>query len=303
MKPAISVIVLTYNQEQYIAQTLDSIVNQERFFPIEVLVNDDCSTDNTALIVRQYQQKFPEIIKAYIQPVNLGAMKSFYNMLKLCRGKYFMNVAGDDYWLPGKMKLQFEYMESNPDVGMCFGRSKILRNGIFIGSWGTKKGENFSALLSDNYVSALTVCVRKSELDTYIESVHPEHRDWKMEDWPMALWFSKYSRIHFLNKDLGVYRILSGSIAHPKKKNDKLAFADSCREICLFFAGDNRNYVKKIEMIQERTKASIYFLFGDLEEFRNHNSKGGFKGVLKNIISYMPGGLYILKMIIFRKMT
>ena len=138
MKPSVSVVVLTYNQEKYIAQALESILNQERNFPIEILVNDDCSTDTTAEIVKHYKQKYPDVIRAYLQPVNSGAMKSYYNMLKLCRGKYFMNLAGDDYWLPGKMKLQFEYMENNPEVGMCFGKVKVLKNGKFMSNWGTK---------------------------------------------------------------------------------------------------------------------------------------------------------------------
>ena len=269
MEPAVSIVVLTYNQEQLIGQALDSIINQERNFPIEVLVNDDCSTDNTAAIVKEYQQKYPDIIKAYFQPVNKGAMTSFYNMVKLCRGKYFMNLAGDDYWLPDKIKLQFNYMENHPKIGMCFGKSRFVKDGEAVGNWGTKDGEYFESLLIGNYISALTVCVRKSVLDTYIESVHPELRDWKMEDWPMALWFSKCSKIHFLNKDLGVYRIISGSLAHPKKMYEKLAFIDSCKDICLYFAGDDRRYIKLVKLVHERTKANIYLSFDDLENFRN----------------------------------
>ena len=301
MESLVSVIVLTYNQEKYIAQTLDSIIDQERAFPIEVLVNDDCSTDSTAEIVRVYQQKYPDIIKAHIQPENSGAMKSYYNMLRLCSGKYLMNVAGDDYWLPGKMKLQFEYMENHPDIGMCFGRCKVMRDNRFIANCGTKEGESFEALLSGNYVSPLTVCVRKSVLDTYIATVHPEQRNWQMEDWPMALWFSKYSKIHFIDKDLGVYRILGGSISHPRKLKEKLAFSDACKEICLYFAGDNKEYIKQVEMVQERTKANIYLAFNDLEKFRIHNSNGGMRGLAKNVVSYLPGGTSFLKWIIFNK--
>ena len=299
MKPLVSVVVLTYNQEQYISKTLDSIISQQRDFSIEILINDDCSTDKTAEIVRYYQQQHPDIIKAYLQPVNMGAMKSYYFMLKKCRGKYMMNVAGDDYWLPGKIKQQIEYMENNPNVGMCFGRSKILKNESFVGHWGTKGGENFRTLLSGNVVSALTVCVRKSLLAKYIETVQPEQRDWKMEDYPMALWFSKYSKIHYINKDLGVYRILSGSLAHPKTESEKLAFAESCRDICLYFAGDDKEYIDIVNKAYERMWANVYLELGDLKKFRSHNLKGGMRGIVKNIISYMPGGNYFLKKLIF----
>lgn len=301
MKPAVSVVVLTYNHENFIAQALDSIISQERYFPIEVLVNDDCSTDNTAEIVKQYQQKYPDIITAYLQPVNSGAMRSYYNMLKLCRGKYFMDISGDDYWLPGKMKLQFEYMENNPEVGMCFGRGKVLRNGKFITSWGAKAGEFFNELLIEYQIPPLTVCVRKSVLDSYIESIQPEQKDWKMEDLPMALWFSKYSKIHFLNQDLGVYRILIDSLSRPSEINKRLAFFESSKEVLLFFAGDDKEHIKLVKMAHERTKANVYLAFNDLAKFRAHNSRGGIRGVLKNIISYMPGGLFVLRKIIFGK--
>lgn len=299
MKPVVSVVVLTYNQEQYIAQALDSILNQERNFSIEVLVNDDCSSDKTAEIVKQYQQKYPDVIKAYLQPVNSGAMKSYYNMLKLCRGKYFMNLAGDDYWLPGKMKLQFEFMEKNPDVGMCFGKGKVLKNGKFITNWGTKAGENFNELLLAYQIPPLTVCVRKSVLDTYIKLIQPEKKDWKMEDLPMALWFSRYSKIHFLNQDLGVYRILINSLSRPHEIYERLAFFESAKEVLLYFAGDDKEYVKQVKTAHERTKANIYLAFNNIEKFREHNSKGGTRGFLKNIISYMPGGLFFMKKLIF----
>ena len=299
MKPIVSVVLLAYNQEQYIAQALDSIISQERNFPIEILINDDCSVDNTAEIIRQYQQKYPHIIKAHFQPINCGAMKSFYNMLRVCRGKYFMNVAGDDYWLPGKMKLQFEFMEKNPDVGLCFGKSKILKNGKFIASWGTKAGESFNSLLSDNQVPALTVCVRKAILDTYIKTVQPEQRDWKMEDLPMSLWFSKHSKTHFLNKDLGVYRVISGSLSHPKTIQERIAFQESRKALCLFFADDSTS-IHIIQITHNLSIANIYLAFNDLEKFRFYNSKGSVRGVIKNVISYFPGGLLFLKKVIFK---
>ena len=115
----------------------------------------------------------------------------------------------------------------------------------------------------------------------------------------MALWFSKYSKIHFIDKDLGVYRILGGSISHPRKLKEKLAFSDACKEICLYFAGDNKEYIKRVEMVQERTKANIYLAFNDLEKFRIHNSNGGMRGLAKNVVSYLPGGTSFLKWIIF----
>ena len=161
----------------------------------------------------------------------------------------------------------------------------------------------YNELLVDYQIPPLTICARKTDLDTYITSVHPEQRKWKMEDLPMALWFSKFRKIHFLNKDLGVYRSLADSLSHPQKMDERLAFHDSCKDVRLYFAGNNRKSVQKIQMRHERIKGNIYLAFNDLKQFRTHNLKGGIRGFLEIMISYCPGGQSFLRRMILDKYT
>lgn len=98
-----SVAIITYNQEKYISQTLDSILNQEHDYSYEIVIGEDCSTDNTKKVIEEYVQKYPQIIKPLYNVKNKGIINNYYNVIEHCSGKYIMECAGDDYWLPGKM--------------------------------------------------------------------------------------------------------------------------------------------------------------------------------------------------------
>lgn len=295
IEPFVSIIVLAYNEEKYIAKALDSILSQERDFTIEIIVNDDCSTDNTTSIIKEFQYNNPSVINAQYHSSNIGAMKSYYNTLKLCRGKYIMALAGDDYWLPGKMKSQVSYMENNPKIGLCYGKAKVLKENCFIASRGSKKGERFEELLCRNLITPLTVCVRSDLLWEYLDKVKPQDRNWKMEDLPMSLWFSLNSNVHFIDEYVGVYRVVEGSVSRPHSIEDKLSFTDSTNDVCLFFAGDNKKYKKIAKEAHERLVASMYLAHNDIQNFRIHNNKGGIKGLIKNAMSFFPFGMKWLR--------
>lgn len=123
----VSVVVATYKQEKYIAMTLDSILAQKFSGTIEVLVGDDCSPDNTGAIVKEYGEKYPDIIKPIVRPKNLGAFKNFKDLMSKAQGKYIAIIEGDDYWInENKLQEQFEFMESHPDYVATFGQSIIV---------------------------------------------------------------------------------------------------------------------------------------------------------------------------------
>lgn len=116
----VSVIVPTYNHERYIRQALDSIFLQEIPWNIEVLIGDDCSTDNTIEIVREYAKKYPQIIRVFENAYNLGASKNCYNLLINAKGKYLATLEGDDYWSdPYKLKIQIDFLESHSEYIGC----------------------------------------------------------------------------------------------------------------------------------------------------------------------------------------
>ena len=114
---------LAYNHEKYIRKTLEGFVNQKTNFGFQVIVHDDASTDNTANIIKEYEKKYPDIIKPIYQKQNqhskgVSIFKTFiYPQIK---GKYIAICEGDDYWCDNnKIQKQFDYMEKHPECSLC----------------------------------------------------------------------------------------------------------------------------------------------------------------------------------------
>jgi len=115
--PLVSCLTTTYNHEKYIAQCLDSMLMQETNFPFEIIVRDDCSTDKTASIIREYVKKFPAIIKAIFETENKFHISPHYGgrlVLKKAVGKYICKLDGDDYWRDKKkLQKQADFLETH----------------------------------------------------------------------------------------------------------------------------------------------------------------------------------------------
>lgn len=115
----VSVCVVTYNQEKYIAECLDSLVSQETDFKFEIIVGEDCSTDGTRAIVQQYVDKYPDIVKPIFHKNNVGAVENVKQVYIAAKGKYIAHMDGDDMALPTKLQKQFDVMERNPQAVIC----------------------------------------------------------------------------------------------------------------------------------------------------------------------------------------
>ena len=123
MPPKVSVSLITYNHEPYIAQAIESVLAQETDFEIEVLIHDDASTDRTAEIVRAYERKRPDIIKPIYQTENQHSQGKKPGMQNCGRatGEYIATLEGDDYWIgPHKLQEQADFLDENPNVAMVF---------------------------------------------------------------------------------------------------------------------------------------------------------------------------------------
>jgi glycosyltransferase involved in cell wall biosynthesis len=123
--PKVSVCVVTYNQEKYIRQCLQSIVDQETDFDFEVIVSDDCSTDGTRAIVQELADRYPGVVKPIFHEKNMGAYKNFVFVHEQAIGEYIAHIDGDDYALPGKLQAQANILDSNPNCNIVWHRMKI----------------------------------------------------------------------------------------------------------------------------------------------------------------------------------
>lgn len=130
--PKVSVCVVTYNHEAFIAECLQSIIEQQTEFEFEVIVGDDCSTDRTVEIVREFEKKHPHKIRLLQHEKNVGPTANYLAVHSAARGEYVAHLDGDDSALPGKLRAQADCLDSHPDVSFAvhavsiMGTSKVL---------------------------------------------------------------------------------------------------------------------------------------------------------------------------------
>jgi glycosyltransferase involved in cell wall biosynthesis len=125
--PIVHTRTMTFNHENYIRDCIEGILMQKTTFPVQVLIHDDASTDKTAEIVREYEMKYPKLIKAYYQKINSYSQKDKSEKMRLREpfyswriGKYEAMCEGDDYWTDSlKLQKQVDFLEANPEYNLC----------------------------------------------------------------------------------------------------------------------------------------------------------------------------------------
>lgn len=113
-KPFVSVCMITYNHQSYIAEAIEGVLMQKTTFPFELVIGEDCSSDRTREICLEYQRKYPDVIRLLMNEQNIGMIPNFVQTLKACQGKYIALCEGDDYWTdPMKLSEQVSFLEEN----------------------------------------------------------------------------------------------------------------------------------------------------------------------------------------------
>lgn len=203
----VSVFCLTFNQKDYIKDALDSILSQETKFNYEILINDDCSTDGTVDILKDYEKNNPGVVKVNYQKENQFS-KGKRNMiirylLPKARGKYFAICEGDDYWTDKyKLQKQVDFLGEHKDHSIVFHPVKVVYEGIEKTEvYPVEKGPfNVRQLVQKNFIQTNSVMYRATK--TYKDmntSVMPG-------DWYMHLYHAQFGKIGFIDDVMGVYR-------------------------------------------------------------------------------------------------
>lgn len=130
MEPLLSIVTITYNHEPYIQKCIEGVLMQQVNFPIEFIIAEDCSTDGTLAICKEYAEKYPDLIQLITSDNNVGAIANERRAMKAAKGKYIAFCEGDDYWTDSlKLQKQVDFMESNPEYSVCFHR--FIKNDIY----------------------------------------------------------------------------------------------------------------------------------------------------------------------------
>jgi len=129
MLPRVSVCIPTYNHEKFIAQCLESVLSQKDAPPFIISISDDCSSDNTAEILRQYKDQYPDKILLNLRTENAGMVKNITENIYSCNSEYISLLEGDDYWCDEfKLKKQYEILEKDPSIGFVCSSQIVLDN-------------------------------------------------------------------------------------------------------------------------------------------------------------------------------
>lgn len=215
----VSVFMPAYNQEHLIAEAIESVINQT-YTDWELVIGDDCSTDNTYGVALSYQQRFPEKIILFRNEVNLGITGNCNEVLKRCRGKYIAFIAGDDIFYPEKLGVQVELMESNIEIILCHhpvdkidgGSRRMYESEIKKGCKFQKSTKSVAKALIENkgcYFTSLSVMVRSDS----VRNVGFDNRIKRASDflfWVDILLTSD-EKVLCVNKIMASYRIHESS--------------------------------------------------------------------------------------------
>lgn len=129
----VSACIITYNHEKYIKDCLEGALEQIVNFTYEIVISEDCSTDRTREIVKEYKEKYPDKIKLFLNEKNLGLIGNWMQALRLCQGEYVAICEGDDYWTNSyKLQKQIDFLDSNTGFALSSHNANIIKNGKII---------------------------------------------------------------------------------------------------------------------------------------------------------------------------
>lgn len=239
MNPVISVMVVTYNQEEYIAKTLDSILEQECSFPFEIVIGEDCSTDNTRAICESYASLYPDIIRLIKNETNKGVLKNYVDTLLSCRGEFIADLAGDDYWIDKKkLERQANFLLSKDNCVACFTNyQKLFEENGQLSSPVNTSGEPYSlsasdipkhmGCMGDPLIFTCTAMFRKSAFESFYNSYPSFFEDDKYtcEDFQLVFALLYQGEVLYDPAVTTVYRIGKSSVTNNRSLTRKKDFA------------------------------------------------------------------------------
>jgi glycosyltransferase involved in cell wall biosynthesis len=202
----VSVAMITYNHEEFIAKALDSVLMQRTNFDYEIVIGEDCSTDNTRNIIIDYQKRHPDKFRLLLNEKNLGMHRNAAQVHHACKGEYIALLEGDDYWTsPHKLQKQVDFLESHPECAICFHNvTEVYKDGSRESHSFHNNQKAFSTvedLLPGNFIPTPSTMFRNglvTELPEWWFSL-------QMGDWPLHILNARHGKIGYINEVMAVH--------------------------------------------------------------------------------------------------
>lgn len=214
-----SVVIITYNQQEFIAQAIDSVLMQKVDFPYEIIIGEDLGPDNTRTICEQYALKY-DFIHVLPRTKNLGVAGNWCDCVQQAQGKYLFMLDGDDYWTnPNKMQMQVDFMELHEKCIICHTDVQIFS--MHSGKLRSSKKSNVpegmiqhDVLAGREQMTSSTMCLRTELVKNYIPFDMFVHDNFPCEDWPAIVILAAYGEIRYIPTVTTVYRVGQPSVTH-----------------------------------------------------------------------------------------
>lgn len=291
----VSIICNTYNQEDYIADALESFLMQKTNFVFEVLVHDDASTDRTAEIIREYEKKYPELIRPVYRKKNLYSRGIPNGQIERAKGKYIALCEGDDYWIdPCKLQKQVELLEKHPECDIC-------AHAAYVVNAETKKRidnispRNNSGIIEvkdvieggGGFVATNSLVVRKSIYDE-----PPEFRQFYQIDYSLQIAASLRGGMLYLPDYMSAYRYMAKSSWTSRMRTDPQKYCITMDKLVTMLQKLDQEtdgkYGKSIEiMIRKYTVDKLEVQENYKEIFSNYRDVIKYKPLKSRVLLYL----------------
>lgn len=221
--PYVSVVMTSYNRGHYIGQAIDCILVQECKFPFEIIIGDDCSTDNSLELLQAYKDKYPNIFVLNLHESNVGFGPNWASTCQLARGKYVAFCDDDDYWCEkNHMQSLVDYLDAHEECGLVYSNRWILDVATGIKKPADAKipdgEEKLDYMLHKGYPILFSASmIRKSLMDKYVDLDAFIKLKFPIQDFPTAVLLAPHCDFHYMEKPTVVYRSYAGSMSKPKK--------------------------------------------------------------------------------------
>jgi len=272
--PLASVIMATYNQEEYLAEAVEGVLLQSVDFPIEILIGDDCSTDGTRALALRFQQEHPGLIRVIPGTVNIGLLRNYARLIRASRGAFIASCDGDDVWIdPGKLQRQVDWLRLHADTGAVHtdfdhilwrrGRWHRLREyqKHWYGRLPVPQGHVFADLLRRNFIQISTVCFRGDLARGCLDDGALQD-GYSVNDWPLCLHMAAHSAIAYMPWATTLYRKVSGSITNSGYAARASVFEGQIRmidDVCDHFSVTQADRIDALKRLYRPMLSAAFF--------------------------------------------